>query len=60
MKIGRRFDAVAISLARLFLILCPDEHEKINGASIEDALKFGRSAGMTTLEGVVKARLSED
>ena len=34
--------------------------EKINGASIEDALKFGRSAGMTTLEGVVKARLSED
>ena len=34
--------------------------EKINGASIEDALKFGKSGGMTTLEGVVKARLAED
>jgi len=34
--------------------------EKINGASIENALKFGRSAGMTTLEGEGKARLMED
>ncbi len=34
--------------------------EKINGADNEDALVFGRSAGMTSLEDTVKARLAED
>ncbi len=34
--------------------------EKMNGANDEDALAFGRSAGMTTLEDTVRARLAED
>ena len=34
--------------------------EKMNGADDEDALEFGRSAGMTSLESTVKARFAED
>jgi uncharacterized protein (TIGR01244 family) len=34
--------------------------EKTNGADDEDALAFGRSAGMTSLEDTVKERLAED
>jgi uncharacterized protein (TIGR01244 family) len=34
--------------------------EKMHGADDEDALAFGRSAGMTGLEDTVKARLAEE
>jgi len=34
--------------------------EKMNGADDEDALAFGKSAGMTSLEDTVKSRLAED
>ena len=34
--------------------------EKMNGADDEDALAFGKSAGMTSLEDTVKLRLAED
>ncbi len=34
--------------------------EKMNGASDEDSLAFGKSAGMTSLESTVKTRLEED
>ncbi len=34
--------------------------EKMNGDDDEDALAFGRSAGMTSLEDTVRARLAED
>ena len=34
--------------------------EKMNGANDDDALAFGRSAGMTSLEGTVKTRIEED
>ncbi len=34
--------------------------EKMNGADDEDALAFGKSAGMTSLEDTVRARLNED
>lgn len=34
--------------------------EKLNGAEDENALAFGRSAGMTGLEDTVKARLAEN
>ena len=34
--------------------------EKLNGAKGEDALAFGRSAGMTSLEETVKARMAKD
>lgn len=33
--------------------------EKLNGAGDEDALAFGRSAGMTSLETTVKAKIAE-
>ncbi len=33
--------------------------EKLNGAEDEDALAFGKSAGMTSLESTVKLRLAE-
>jgi len=33
--------------------------EKLNGADDEDALSFGKSAGMTSLESTVKLRLAE-
>lgn len=33
--------------------------EKLNGAADDDALAFGKSAGMTSLESTVKLRLSE-
>ncbi len=33
--------------------------EKMNGAAEEDALAFGRSAGMTSLEDTVKKRIAE-
>ncbi len=33
--------------------------EKLNGAENDDALAFGRSAGMTSLESTVKTRLAE-
>ena len=34
--------------------------EKMNGADDEDALAFGKAAGMTSLEDTVKSRLAED
>ncbi len=34
--------------------------EKMNGADDKDTLAFGRSAGMTSLEDTVRARLAED
>jgi len=34
--------------------------EKMNGADDKDALAFGKSAGMTSLEDTVKSRLAED
>ncbi len=34
--------------------------EKMNGADDEDALAFGRSAGMTSLESTVKTRIAEE
>ena len=34
--------------------------ENMNGASDEDSLAFGKSAGMTSLESTVKTRLEED
>ncbi len=34
--------------------------EKLNGANDEDALNFGRSAGMTSLESTVKTRITEE
>lgn len=34
--------------------------EKMNGADDEDALAFGKSAGMTSLEDTVKSRLAEN
>ena len=34
--------------------------EKMHGADDEDALAFGKSAGMTSLEDTVKSRLAED
>jgi uncharacterized protein (TIGR01244 family) len=33
--------------------------ERLHGASIEEALAFGRSAGMTRLEGLVRQKLAE-
>jgi protein tyrosine phosphatase (PTP) superfamily phosphohydrolase (DUF442 family) len=33
---------------------------KMNGANDEDALAFGKSAGMTSLESTVKTRLEEN
>ncbi len=33
--------------------------EKMNGANDQDALNFGRSAGMTSLESTVKTRITE-
>lgn len=33
--------------------------EKLNGAGDDDALAFGKSAGMTSLESTVKSRMSE-
>ncbi len=34
--------------------------EKMNGANDDDALAFGRSAGMTSLESTVKTRMAEE
>ncbi|MFQ6006824.1 MAG: hypothetical protein ACE5OQ_15135, partial [Woeseia sp.] len=34
--------------------------EKLNGAEDEEALAFGRAAGMTSLEATVKTRLAQD
>ena len=34
--------------------------EKLNGANDEDALNFGKSAGMTSLESTVKTKLAEN
>jgi len=65
---ARKLDQILSSYDKPVLVHCGSSNrvgalfalrEKLNGAEDEDALAFGKSAGMTTLESTVKLRLAE-
>jgi len=65
---ARRLDQILSSYEKPVLVHCGSSNrvgalfalrEKLHGADDEEALSFGKSAGMTSLESTVKSRLAE-